>query len=556
MTILGGAGTLMGPVVGAGFIKYFENIFSKINENVLHQWFSWMPHQVNDVLTAIINPFVGEGWHLTLGLLFVLVVIFLPGGIMEGIRRLTGLIGGSKGGGSSPEKPRRRSRRMPYTNPVLHVSDVSKSFGGLRALTDVDLRVAEGTVHAIIGPNGAGKSTLLNVCVGRIAPDSGHVDLRRRDPRWPPAARDQSTRRLPCVPDTGDLHRPHPARQRHDPGLCQARRLLPLQCLLVAVGADGHPRRGRGRAAGRGVVRAKAYRGGQPVAWRQAAPGNVPCASSRSRSCCCWTNRRPACRATTPTRPSTCSSEIKARGMTKVIIEHDMHVVFSLADRITVLAQGRIIAEGEPEEVRGNPKVQGSLSRWRPRNERATLATACEQIAARNVPDWPSGRRAAFFSVREIHAYYGESYIVHGISLRHDKGEMLSLLGRNGAGKTTTLRTLARGLARRRCARARSGSRASRRTRCGPTRLPSGGMQLVPEDRRIIGGPDGRGKPHPRPGGRAEGLADGADLRAFPAPGRAAQSGRHHHVGWRAADAGGCPCAGPRHQDPVPRRTL
>ena len=61
------------------------------------------------------------------------------------------------------------------TNSVLHVADVHKSFGGLRALSDVDLNVEEGTIHAIIGPNGAGKSTLLNVCVGRIKPDSGHV---------------------------------------------------------------------------------------------------------------------------------------------------------------------------------------------------------------------------------------------------------------------------------------------------------------------------------------------------------------------------------------------
>ncbi len=50
--------------------------------------------------------------------------------------------------------------------------------------------------------------------------------------------------------------------------------------------------------------------------------------------------------------------KIKARGMTKVIIEHDMHVVFSLADRVTVLAQGRIIADGTPDQVRGDPKVQ------------------------------------------------------------------------------------------------------------------------------------------------------------------------------------------------------
>ena len=65
-------------------------------------------------------------------------------------------------------------------NVVLHVNDVSKSFGGLHALTDIDLQVEEGTTHAIIGPNGAGKSTLLNVFVGRLAPDTRRGGLRRQ----------------------------------------------------------------------------------------------------------------------------------------------------------------------------------------------------------------------------------------------------------------------------------------------------------------------------------------------------------------------------------------
>ena len=60
-------------------------------------------------------------------------------------------------------------------NIVLHVNDVFKSFGGLHALSDIDLEVAEGKTHAIIGPNGAGKSTLLNVCIGRLKPDAGAV---------------------------------------------------------------------------------------------------------------------------------------------------------------------------------------------------------------------------------------------------------------------------------------------------------------------------------------------------------------------------------------------
>ncbi|MDR9485592.1 MAG: branched-chain amino acid ABC transporter permease [Sediminimonas sp.] len=88
MTILGGAGTLIGPVLGAGFIKYFENIFSKINDNILHQWFAFMPDGIEDIMVTIVHPFIGKGWHLTLGILFMLVVTFLPGGLVEGGQRI------------------------------------------------------------------------------------------------------------------------------------------------------------------------------------------------------------------------------------------------------------------------------------------------------------------------------------------------------------------------------------------------------------------------------------------------------------------------------------
>ncbi|CUI01184.1 branched-chain amino acid ABC transporter permease [Leisingera aquaemixtae] len=96
MTILGGAGTLIGPVLGAGFIKYFENIFSKINDNVLHSWFSFMPDGMEDAVVFLIHPFIGKGWHLTLGILFMLVVIFLPGGLVEGGQRIKGWLSGRK----------------------------------------------------------------------------------------------------------------------------------------------------------------------------------------------------------------------------------------------------------------------------------------------------------------------------------------------------------------------------------------------------------------------------------------------------------------------------
>ena len=96
MTILGGTGTLIGPVLGAGFIKYFEAIFSKINDQILHQWFAVLPDGLENFMVFIIHPFIGKGWHLTLGILFMLVVIFLPGGLVEGGQRIARLFGRKK----------------------------------------------------------------------------------------------------------------------------------------------------------------------------------------------------------------------------------------------------------------------------------------------------------------------------------------------------------------------------------------------------------------------------------------------------------------------------
>ncbi|WP_108663478.1 branched-chain amino acid ABC transporter permease [Acuticoccus kandeliae] len=96
MTILGGAGTLLGPFIGAVLIKYFENIFSALGHTTLVDVFSFLPDGARDVVVTIVSPFVGEGWHLTLGVLFVLVVIFLPGGLTEGFRRIARLFTGRK----------------------------------------------------------------------------------------------------------------------------------------------------------------------------------------------------------------------------------------------------------------------------------------------------------------------------------------------------------------------------------------------------------------------------------------------------------------------------
>lgn len=95
MTILGGVGTLFGPIIGAATIKYFENIFSAINDSVLQSAYSFMPDWLNSFFVTITSPFVGEGWHLTLGVLFMAIIIFLPGGLIEGVRRIKMKISGT-----------------------------------------------------------------------------------------------------------------------------------------------------------------------------------------------------------------------------------------------------------------------------------------------------------------------------------------------------------------------------------------------------------------------------------------------------------------------------
>lgn len=107
MTILGGAGTLVGPVIGAAVIKYFENIFSAFGERTLHGALGFLPDSIEQPLVSFLSLFVGDGWNLTLGVVFMLIVIFLPGGIMEGLRRIWSLF----------NRPPGHGKKMPAAQP-------------------------------------------------------------------------------------------------------------------------------------------------------------------------------------------------------------------------------------------------------------------------------------------------------------------------------------------------------------------------------------------------------------------------------------------------------
>ncbi len=246
---------------------------------------------------------------------------------------------------------------MSTKNIVLHVADVNKSFGGLKALSEVDLQVEEGTVHAIIGPNGAGKSTLLNVCIGRLSPDTGHVIFNG---------------------EVLDHHQPHEINQLGVSRVFQTPEIFADLTLIDNVMIPAFARRDGSfkfnaiaAVSGQHDIREKAELTLKDVGLyeqRNAIAGSLSRGDKRRLEMgMCLIQEPKLLLLDEPTagmaRHDTNMTidllkRIKERGMTKVIIEHDMHVVFSLADRISVLAQGRIIAEGTPEEVRNNPKVK------------------------------------------------------------------------------------------------------------------------------------------------------------------------------------------------------
>ena len=242
-------------------------------------------------------------------------------------------------------------------NIVLHVADVHKHFGGLHALSDIDLEVEEGKTHAIIGPNGAGKSTLLNVIIGKLAPSRGAVvfDGQILTGKKPHEINQMGVVRVfqtpELFPDRSVLQNVMtPAFARRD-GAYRANIWKPLEAETEIREEAGAILEDVGLYERRDVHAGALSRGDK----------------RRMELAMCLIQHPRLLLLDEPTagmsRHDTNTTidllkKIKARGMTKVIIEHDMHVVFSLADHISVLAGGRIIAEGAPDEVRGNPKVQ------------------------------------------------------------------------------------------------------------------------------------------------------------------------------------------------------
>ena len=240
---------------------------------------------------------------------------------------------------------------------ALSVKNVNKRFGGLKALDNVNLEIDGGTVHAIIGPNGAGKSTLLNCFIGRLEPDTGSVTFNGQSllGMAPHEINQVGVSRVFQTPEIfGDLSLIDnvmiPSFARRDGafkinawapirrnGPMAEKAMSMLEDVGLAAKADetaGHLSRGDKRRLELAmclVQDPKLLLLDEPTAGMARADTNNTIDLMKT---------------------------IAQRGVTMVVIEHDMHVVFSLAEKISVLAQGTVIAEDTPANIKGNPKVQ------------------------------------------------------------------------------------------------------------------------------------------------------------------------------------------------------
>ena len=350
-TVIGGVGTLVGPAFGAAI---------------------WLT--LRTVLQSV--PSLANFWLLILGAVFVLLVTFLRQGVFGAIRqgfvalRRRGVFGGitlAEGArdGEVQHVPRVTAIELPLAAPkpppseiALEAKGIVKRYGGLTAVDNVSLSIPVGALHAVIGPNGAGKSTLFKMLACEVTPTEGQVLFHGRGItgigataacQMGIAKSYQINQLFPDLTVRQNLRVAVLARRRGKFRLDMIRNAASIdvveaqiESLMAGIGLDhradlpvavlayGEKRRleiGLALASGPSVLLLD-----EPLA------GMSPEERSETKALI----------------------RTMREGRTLVIVEHDMDAIFELADRITVLANGRLLTEGTVEDIQNSREVQAA----------------------------------------------------------------------------------------------------------------------------------------------------------------------------------------------------
>ncbi|HUI96138.1 MAG TPA: branched-chain amino acid ABC transporter ATP-binding protein/permease [Xanthobacteraceae bacterium] len=349
---IGGSGTLFGPLVGAAVWLFLQ-----------------------DFLQGALD--LGAAWKLVLGLVFVLLVCFLRRGIIGGVADLWRLATRRRlreaeprepvpqpVGADTPARTVAAPAAMPAngpevngaSGPILQASGLTRRFGGLVANSDIDFTVNRGELRGIIGPNGAGKTTFFKMLTCELPPTSGSIVFDGRD---------ITGMSVTQVCQLG-LTKSYQVNQLF------ARLTVGENITIAALAAL----RGKFRldlfarlASVLGLVERVDHtlelvdlvaRRDTPVAelaYGEKRRLEVGLALASSPSLLLLDE--PLAGMSPRERVETVKLlKSISRGRTMVIIDHDMDALFELAERVTVLQEGRVLAEGTPQEIKGNAKVQ------------------------------------------------------------------------------------------------------------------------------------------------------------------------------------------------------
>ncbi len=344
-TVIGGGATLFGPLLGAAVWLYLR-----------------------DFLQAVVG--LGAAWKLVLGLVFVLLVTFLRrgliGGLVDAVALLRGRARPAEAEGDAPaistEPPplasiaRRRRQDDAFTGPVLEARGLTKTYGGIAANRDIDFTVTAGELRAVIGPNGAGKSTFFKMLTCEVPPSAGTIRFHGRDITGLDVSRVCQMGLTKSYQVNQLFARQTVAQNVMVAALAERRGIFRLDLLRSIRSVRGLQAQVEQTLAMVGLA-ARAEVPVAELAYGEKRRLEIALALAASPSLLLLDE--PLAGMSPRERVETVQllKNIR-RGRTLIVVEHDMDAVFELAERITVLHEGRKLAEGTPEEIQRNSFVQ------------------------------------------------------------------------------------------------------------------------------------------------------------------------------------------------------